>query len=161
MMKVTLHDKKRKNYYLSCCRQVMQRAIPEGSFKRRLVRIAPNGSAHSATTTNAYAIARIPMRLMRLVPDLSEPNTSKLEPPPAAGGSKVSMDVAYGKVTEQTGFDRGPRRAVRMIEHEHEYANQSAASWPSRQRSGVAPDDAHCVPQLRDRLSTQSANYAR
>jgi putative transposase len=45
------------------------------------------------------------MRLRRLVPIYQEPNTSKLNRPQFAGGSKVSMDGAYGKkVTEQTGF---------------------------------------------------------
>jgi len=59
-----------------------------------------------------------------------------------SGGSKVSMDGAYGKkVTEQTDFQLTCARAVRMIiEHEHEHANQSAAIMAIAPKIGCSRD---------------------
>ncbi len=49
--------------------------------------------------------------------------------PQFAGGSKVSMDGAYGKSNRANRYSTEVHaRAVRMVfEHEHEYANQTAA----------------------------------
>jgi transposase len=59
-----------------------------------------------------------------------------------AGGSEVSIDGAYGKSNRANRFSTEVRaRAVRMIfEHEHEYANQSAAIMAIAPKIGCGRD---------------------